>query len=75
MKSRLPINRGKFIDIPVKNLVIKAVGNMAADNKITNFNFENKVGVLFHPKCWLAGVDYKDKNANESEDINNDENN
>ena len=37
---------------------------MAADNKITTLKFENKSEVLLHPNCWLAGVDYEDKNAN-----------
>ena len=46
---------------------------MAADNKTTTLKFENKLGVVLHPKYWLTGVDYEDKNANRSEDINNDE--
>ena len=31
--------RRKVTDIPVNNLVIKVVGNMAADNKITTIKF------------------------------------
>ena len=47
---------------------------MAEDNKTTTLKFEiNKSGVLLHPNYWLAGVNYEDKNTNESEDINNDE--
>ena len=55
--------RRKVIGVPVNNLVIKVVGNMAADNKITILKFENKSGVLLHPNYWLAGVYYKDKNT------------
>ena len=73
LKSGLPITRGKVTDTPVKNLVIKSVGNMAADIKITTLTFENKSGVLLNPNYWLAGVDYEDKNVNESEDTNDDE--
>ena len=44
---------------------------MALENIITIFKSENKSGVLLNPNYWLAGVNYEDKNANESEDINN----
>ena len=71
LKSGLPITRRRVTDILVKNLVNKAVDNMAADNKITNIKFENNSGVLLNTNYIMAGVDYEDKNANESEDINN----
>ena len=48
---------------------------MEADNKVTTLKFENKSGVLLHPNYCLVGVDYEDKNANESEDTNNDKKN
>ena len=66
LKSGLPITGRKVTDIPVKHLVIKAVGNMAEDNKITTLRFEKKSGVLLNPNYWLAGVDYEDKNSNVS---------
>ena len=72
LKYGLPITRRKVTDIQVKKLFIKAVGNMVADNKITTIKFENKSGVLLHPNYWLAGVDYKTKNTNDSEDTNDD---
>ena len=52
---------------------IKAVDNVAADNKITTPKNENKSGVLLNTNYWLEGLDYKDKNAKESEDIYDDE--
>ena len=67
LKSGLTITRIKVTDIPVQNL--------AADNKLTTLKFENKSGVLLHPNYCLAGVDYEDKNANKSDDTNNDEQN
>ena len=60
MKYGLPITRRKVTDITVQNLVIKDVGNMAVDNKITTLKFENKSGLLLHPNYWLAGVDYEE---------------
>ena len=39
LKPGLPITRRKVTDILVKKMVIKAVGNMAADNKITTLKF------------------------------------
>ena len=65
LKSGIPTTRRKFDDM-VK---------MSAYNKITTIKFENKSGVVLHTNYWMAGVDYEDKNANESEDINDDEKN
>ena len=75
LKSGLPITRRKVTNIPVKTLVTKSVDNMAAENRIATLKFENKSGVLFHPNYCLTGVNNVDKNANESEDTNNDEQN
>ena len=38
-ESGVPITRRKFTDIPVQNLIIKSVGNMAADNIIATLKF------------------------------------
>ena len=46
---------------------------MASDNKTTTLKFEIKSGVLLHDNYWLVGVDYEDKNVNESKDIKDDE--
>ena len=73
LKYGLPITRRKVTDIPVKRLVNKDVVNMAVDNKITTIKFENKSVVLLNTNYWLAGVDYEDKNVNESKDIHDDE--
>ena len=45
---------------------------MASDNENRTFMFEKKSRVLFYPNYWLAGVDYEDKNSNESRYINYD---
>ena len=71
----IPINRREVTDIPVQNLVIKSVGNMVEDNKITTLKFENKSRVLLHPNYCLAGVNYEDTNLSKSEDTKDDEQN
>ena len=55
-KSGLTIPSRKVNDIPFKTMVIKYLGNMVADNKITTLNIENKSEVLLHTNLWLAGV-------------------
>ena len=75
LKSGLLITRRKVTDIPVRNLVIKAVGNTEADNSNTTLKFEKNSGVLLNTNYCLTGVDYEDKNANKSEGINNNEQN
>ena len=57
-KSGLTITRRKVTEITVNDLVIKSAGKMAADNKITNLNIENRSGVLLDPYDCLSGVDY-----------------
>ena len=37
-------------------MVIKYLGNMVADNKITTLNLENDSEVLVQTNLWLAGV-------------------
>lgn len=75
LKSELPTTIRKVTDILVKNLVIKSMEKMAAEDKITTLNVENKSGVLLHPSYWLSGVYYKDKNENEDENMNENEKN
>ena len=41
LKYGLPITRRKVTDTPVENLVIKAVVNMATDNKTPTLKFKN----------------------------------
>lgn len=45
LKYILSINRRKFNEISVNNLVVKFVNKMAADNKLTTLKFE-KVSIV-----------------------------
>ena len=63
----------KVTEIPVTDVVIKAVEAMAHNQGFKNLKFKNRHGVIFHDADWLAGVDYEDEdeceeNADEDEE-------
>ena len=51
----------KVTEIPVTDVVIKAVEAMAHNQGFKNLKFKNRHGVIFHYADWLAGVDYEDE--------------
>ena len=57
----------KVTEIPVTNVVIKAVEVMAHKQGFKNLKFKNRHGVNFHDADWLAGVDYEDEDKDEDE--------
>ena len=57
----------KVTEIPVTNVVIKAIEVMAHKQGFKNLKFKNRHGVIFHDADWLAGVDYEDEDAEEDE--------
>ena len=57
----------KVTEIPVTNVVIKAVSAMANKQGFKYLKFKNRHGVIFHDADWLAGVDYEDEDADEDE--------
>ena len=68
----------KVTEIPVTNVVIKAVEAMAHNQGFKNLKFKNRHGVIFHDAGWLAGVDYEDEdereeNADEDEEYEDSE--
>ena len=68
----------KVTEIPVTDVVIKAVEAMAHNQGFKNLKFKNRHGVIFHDADWLAGVYYKDEdeceeNANEDEEYKDSE--
>jgi hypothetical protein len=66
------ISRNIVHEIPVTDVVIKAVKNMAYQQGFKSLKFKNRNGVIYHDADWIAGVDYDDpddiKNENENED-------
>ena len=62
----------KVTEIPVTDVVIKAVEVMAHKQGFKNLKFKNRHGVIFLDADWLAGVDYEDEDECE-EDADEDE--
>ena len=58
----------KVTEIPVTDVVIKAVEAMAHNQGFKNLKFKNRHGVIFHDADWLAGVDYEDEDEDEREE-------
>jgi hypothetical protein len=81
----MDLNSGKLItrnivhEIPVTDVVIKAVEAMTYTQGFTTLKFKNRNKIIFHDADWIAGVDYDDNeedNDDESytEEDDNDEN-
>ena len=56
----------KVTEIPVTDVVIKAMEAMAHNQGFKNLKFKNRHGVIFHDADWLAGVDYEDEDEDEA---------
>jgi hypothetical protein len=72
------ISRNIVHEIPVTDVVIKAVEKMAYQQGFKSLKFKNQNGVIYHDADWIAGVDYDDdpddiENENEDEEYNNEE--
>ena len=63
----------KVTEIPVTDVVIKAVEAMAHNQGFKNLKFKNRHGVIFHDADWLAGVDYEDEDEDKKENADKDE--
>jgi hypothetical protein len=79
----MDLNSGQLISrnivhkIPVTDVVIKAVKNMAYQQGFKSLKFKNRNSVIYHDADWIAGVDYDDpddvENENEDEEYDNEE--
>jgi NAD+--asparagine ADP-ribosyltransferase len=73
------ISRNIVHEIPVTDVVIKAVKNIAYQQGFKSLKFKNRNGVIYHDGDWIVGVDYDDPDdydddiKNEDEDYDNDE--
>ena len=61
----IEITKRKVTDIPVNNLVIRAVGNMAAENKITTLKFKKSQECYYIPiivwQGWIMKIKMQTK--------------
>ena len=58
LNSGQVITQRKVTEIPVTELVIKAVKQMAYNEGFKSLKFKNRRGVIFHDTDLFAGVDY-----------------
>ena len=65
LNTRHMIMCHKVTEIPVTNVVMKAMEVMAHNQGFKNLKFKNRQGVIFHDADWLAGVDYEDEDKRE----------
>jgi hypothetical protein len=61
LNSNRVITRARVSQIPVTNLVIKAIETIVEDQGFKSLKFKNRKGAIFHDADRIAGVDY-DKN-------------
>ena len=67
LNSGQVITRNIVHEIPVTDVVIKAVENMAYGQGFKSLKFYNRNGVIYHDADWIAGVDYDDVGSDEEE--------
>jgi hypothetical protein len=71
------VSRNIVHEIPVTDVVIKAVENMAYQQGFKSLKLKNRNGVIYHDADWIVGVDYDDpddiENENEDEEYDNEE--
>ena len=67
------ITRPRVWEIPITDIVIKAVEKMGAKQGIKSLKLRNRRNDIFYPTDWIAGVDYAE-NANANDDNDNDDN-
>jgi hypothetical protein len=63
------ITRARVTQIPVTDVVIKAIEQIAEDQGFKYLKFKNRKGPIFHNADWIAGVDY-DENIQQDADNN-----
>ena len=60
-------------EIPVTDVVIKAVENMAYQQGFKSLKFKNRNGVIYHDADCIIGVDYDDPDDYDTNDIENED--
>jgi hypothetical protein len=89
LNSGRVITHARVTQIPITDVVIKAIEQIAEDQGFKTLKFKNRKGTIYHDADWIAGVDYDeniqqdsqedkayedDENENQAEDENiNDE--
>jgi hypothetical protein len=71
LNSGRAITRARVTQIPVTDVVIKAIEQIAEDQGFKSLKFKNRKGAIFHNADWIAGVD-NDENIQQEDDYNED---
>jgi hypothetical protein len=71
LNSGRVITRARVTQIPVTDVVIKAIARIAEDQGFKSLKFKNRKGAMFHNAEWNAGVDY-DENIQQEDDYDKD---
>jgi hypothetical protein len=69
LNSNRVITRARVSQIPVTDVVIKAIEQIAEDQGFKSLKFKTCKGAIFHDADWIAGVDY-DENIQQDADDN-----
>jgi hypothetical protein len=62
------ITRRRITEIPVTELVIQAVENMALTQGLTSLKITGRHTSPIYPADWIAGVDYQETNQDQDDD-------
>jgi hypothetical protein len=71
LNSGRVITRARVTQIPVTDVVIKAIKRIAEDQGFKSLKFKITRAQIFHDADWIAGVDY-DENIQQEDDYDKD---
>jgi hypothetical protein len=71
LNSGRVITRARVTQIPIMDVVIKAIERIAEDQGFKSLKFKNCKGAILHDADWIAGVDY-DENIQQEDDYDED---
>jgi hypothetical protein len=71
LNSGRVITRARVTQIPITDVVIKAIKHIAEDQGFKSLKFKNRKGAIFHNADWIAGVDY-DEDIQQEDDYDKD---
>jgi hypothetical protein len=68
LNSNHMITQARVSQIPVTDVLIKAIETIAEDQGFKSLKFKNRKGAIFHDADWIAGVDYDENIQQDADD-------
>jgi hypothetical protein len=68
LNSNRVITQARVSQIPVTDMVIKAIEKIAEDQGFKSLKFKNRKGTIFHNADWIARVDYAENIQQDADD-------